>query len=162
MRLNTHNGALSRFYLDALLGLIPARMHGAERAMRREHETLLTEWARSSLDTWRIFVVLQGISATLYAAFSVIILLNFVARGGQTGNVLLLFYWTLNLPALAQSMFSLLQQYPLMRNHTLRLLEPLGAPDESSSLVGELDSLVVANAASARNLANRTSQRRRD
>ena len=131
MRLNTHNGALSRFYLDALLGLVPARMHGAERAMRREHETLLTEWARSSLDTWRISVILQGISATLYAAFSVIILLNFVARGGQTGNVLLLFYWTLNLPALAQSMFSLVQQYPLMRNHTLRLLEPLGAPDET-------------------------------
>ena len=61
MRLNTHNGALSRFYLDALLGLVPARMHGAERAMRREHETLLTEWARSSLDTWRISVILQGI-----------------------------------------------------------------------------------------------------
>ncbi len=133
MRLFTHNGALSRFYLDALLGLIPVRMHGAERAMRREHETLLTEWARSSLDTWRIVVILQGISATLYAAFSVVILLNFVARGGQMGNVLLLFYWTLNLPALAQSMFALLQQYPLMRNHTLRLLEPLGASDETDS-----------------------------
>jgi ATP-binding cassette subfamily B protein len=93
----------------------------------------LTEWARSSLDTWRISVILQGISATLYAAFSVVILLSFVARGGQTGNVLLLFYWTLNLPALAQSMFSLLQQYPLMRNHTLRLLEPLGAPDETDA-----------------------------
>ncbi len=144
MRLNTHNGALSRFYLDALLGLIPVRMHGAERAMRREHETLLTEWARASLDTWRIVVILQGISATLYAAFSVIILLNFVARGGQMGNVLLLFYWTLNLPALAQSMFSLLQQYPLMRNHTLRLLEPLGAPDESAIVV-QSDSAIVSD-----------------
>jgi ATP-binding cassette subfamily B protein len=130
MRLFTHNSSLSRFYLDALLGLVPARMHGAERSLRRAHETLLTEWARASLDTWRIVVALQGASALLYAAFSVVILLNFVARGGQTGNVLLLFYWTLNLPALAQSLFTLLQQYPVMRNHTLRLLEPLGAPDE--------------------------------
>ncbi len=131
MRLFTHNGALSRFYLDALLGLIPVRMHGAERSMRREHETLLTEWTRASLDTWRIVVVLQGIGAALYAAFSVIILLNFVGRGGQTSNILLLFYWTMNLPALAQSMFALLEQYPIARNHTLRLLEPLGAPDET-------------------------------
>ncbi|MBI3913746.1 MAG: ATP-binding cassette domain-containing protein [Chloroflexi bacterium] len=131
MRLFTHDGALSRFYLDALLGLIPVRMHGAERSMRREHETLLTEWTRASRDTWRIVVVLQGIGAALYAAFSVIILLNFVTRGGQTSNILLLFYWTLNLPALAQSMFALLEQYPIARNHTLRLLEPLGAPDET-------------------------------
>jgi ATP-binding cassette subfamily B protein len=133
MRLHTHNGALSRFYLDALLGLVPARMHGAERAMRREHETLMTEWVRSSLDTWRIAVVLQGISATLYAAFSAVILLHYVAHGGPTGNLLLLFYLTLNLPVLAQSMSVLIQQYPLMRNHTLRLLEPLGAPDETDS-----------------------------
>ncbi len=131
MRLFTHDGALSRFYLDALLGLIPARMHGAERSMRREHETLLTEWARSSYDTWRMVVVLQGVSAMLYATFSVVILLNFVARGGETSNILLLFYWTLNLPVLAQSLFAWLEQYPLVRNHTLRLLEPLGAPDET-------------------------------
>ncbi|MBI4785606.1 MAG: ATP-binding cassette domain-containing protein [Chloroflexi bacterium] len=143
MRLFTHNGTLSRFYLDALLGLIPARMHGAERSMRREHETLLTEWARSSFDTWRMIVVLQGLSATLYAAFSVVILLNFAARGGQTSNVLLLFYWTLNLPALAQAMFTLLEQYPLMRNHTLRLLEPLGAPDEVSQVVESSTSQLV-------------------
>jgi ABC-type bacteriocin/lantibiotic exporter with double-glycine peptidase domain len=131
MRVSTHNGALNRFYLDALLGLVPARMHGAERAMRREHETLLTEWARTSLDAWRIVVVLQGISGTLYAAFAVVILLNSVARSGPTANVLLLFYWTLNLPVLAQSMFMQLEQYPTLRNHMLRLLEPLGAPDET-------------------------------
>ncbi|MDE3090615.1 MAG: ATP-binding cassette domain-containing protein [Chloroflexota bacterium] len=131
MRLFTHDGALSRFYLDALLGLVPARMHGAERSMRREHETRLTEWTRSSFETWRMIVALQGVSALLYAAFSVIILLNFVMSGGQTSNILLLFYWTLNLPVLAQSLFALLEQYPIARNHTLRLLEPLGAPDET-------------------------------
>jgi ATP-binding cassette subfamily B protein len=143
MRLFTHNGALSRFYLDALLGLIPARLHGAERSLRREHETRLTEWTRSSFETWRMIVALQGASALLYAAFSVIILFNFVMSGGAMTNVLLLFYWTLNLPVLAQSLFTLLEQYPLARNHTLRLLEPLGAPDETSSIVGKLDSLIV-------------------
>ena len=146
MRLFTHNSALSRFYLDALLGLVPARMHGAERSMRRAHETLLTDWTRTSLDTWRISVILQGVSAMLYVAFSVVILLNFVARGGQMDNILLLFYWTLNLPTLAQSLFTLLQQYPIMRNHTLRLLEPLGAPDEISPVVESSDNQTVRRA----------------
>ena len=143
MRLFTHNGALSRFYLDALLGLIPTRLHGAERSMRREHEARVTEWTRSSLETWRMIVALQGVGALLYAAFSVVILFNYVLSGGAMTNVLLLFYWTLNLPVLAQSLFTWLEQYPLARNHTLRLLEPLSAPDETSSIVGKLDSLIV-------------------
>lgn len=116
MRSFTHNGALSRFYLDALLGLIPARMHGAERAMRREHETLLTEWMRSSFDTWRLVVILQGLSVTLYAVFSIRVLFNYIARGGEASNTLLLFYWTLNLPVLAQALFGWLERYPIMRN----------------------------------------------
>src|SRR5262249_46450764 len=38
LRLRSHAGALSRFYLDALLGLVAVRTHGAERSIRREHE----------------------------------------------------------------------------------------------------------------------------
>jgi ATP-binding cassette subfamily B protein len=84
-----------------------------------------------------MIVALQGVSALLYTAFSVIILFNFALSGGALTNVLLLFYWTLNLPVLAQSLFAWLEQYPLARNHTLRLLEPLGAPDESGFQVSE-------------------------
>ena len=46
LRVRTHEGALGRFYLDALLGLAAIRAHGAERAVRREHEGLLVDWAR--------------------------------------------------------------------------------------------------------------------
>jgi ATP-binding cassette subfamily B protein len=49
LRLRTHTGALSRFYLDSLLGLIPVRTHGAERSMRRQHETQLYEWVRTGI-----------------------------------------------------------------------------------------------------------------
>src|SRR5207247_10144459 len=49
MRLRTHMSTLSYTYLDALLGLVPARTHSAERALRREHESLLSDWARASL-----------------------------------------------------------------------------------------------------------------
>ena len=47
LRVRSHAGALARYYLDALLGLVAIRVHGAERTLRREHEKLLVEWARA-------------------------------------------------------------------------------------------------------------------
>jgi ATP-binding cassette subfamily B protein len=130
MRLRSHSGALSRFYLDAMLGLVPLRTHGAERAFRREHEGLLVEWVRTGFDFSRVAVLLQGVGALLYAGFAVWIVFASVAQGGEVGRILLLFYWTLSLPALGQSLVRSAQQYPMLRNFILRVLEPLGAPDE--------------------------------
>ena len=42
-------GALTRFYLDAMLGLTPLRAHCAQRPLRREHDAVLREWAGSVL-----------------------------------------------------------------------------------------------------------------
>jgi len=131
LRFRTHIGALSRFYLDALLGLVPVRTHGAERALRREHESLLVEWARAGMEFYRAGTIIQTVEALAGSGFAVWILFNYVARGGEASGVLLLFYWTLNLPVLGQNLADLAQQYPLQRNRILRLLEPLGAPDES-------------------------------
>jgi ATP-binding cassette subfamily B protein len=44
----------------------------------------------------------------------------------------LLAYWSLNLPFLGISLARLIWQYPEHRNVTLRLLEPLGAPEEET------------------------------
>jgi ATP-binding cassette subfamily B protein len=49
------------------------------------------------------------------------------------GRVLLVVYWALNLPVLGQDIGALARQYPYYRNLTLRLLEPLGAPEEAAS-----------------------------
>ncbi len=130
LRLRTHIGALSRFYLDALLGLIPARAHGAERSLRRQHESQMIEWARSNREFSNTGTYLRAFGAILYSLFAILILVNYVAKGGQPSEILLLFYWTLNLPALGQSLADQVQQYPMLRNRIVRLLEPLGAPDE--------------------------------
>lgn len=132
LRIRTHVGALSRFFLDAMVGLIPLRTHSAERAFRREHEGLMTEWQRSVLEMFRIDVWLHLIASLMGWFFSVAILFNYIASGGEASGVLLLFYWTLSIPALGQQMANLVQQYPIQRNRLLRLLEPLQAPDESS------------------------------
>src|SRR5439155_15534151 len=61
LRVRTHVGALGRFYLDALLGLVAVRAHCAERAVRAEHESLLVEWARASLGLQKAVVALEAL-----------------------------------------------------------------------------------------------------
>ena len=130
LRLRSHTGALSRFYLDALLGLVPLRLHGAERAFRRQHESLLVEWMRAGQNFSHMAVALQGLSALLYTVFAVWIVFSYVQQGGEASGVLLLLYWTLSLPVLGQRLVQSAQQYPMLRNRVLRVLEPLGAPNE--------------------------------
>ena len=55
MRVQNHQGALSCYYLDAFLGLVPLRAHRAEHAFRRRHEVQL-----GRVDPSRIFSEATG------------------------------------------------------------------------------------------------------
>jgi ATP-binding cassette subfamily B protein len=130
MKMRTHSGALGLFYLDALLGLSPIRTHGAERAVAREHEGLLVEWARSARAIVAAYVtadLAQSLAGSLLAAA---LLFRYMRGGGDPSGALLLVYWALALPALGQELGVLLRQVPGHRNTLLRLLEPLGAGEE--------------------------------
>jgi len=131
LRFRSHIGALSHFYLDALLGLIPLRTHRAEKSLQREHESILVKWADAGMAFyWTHFGILGG-SAIVSTGFAVWLLLNYLAQRGEVSGVLLLLYWTLKLPFLGQAFAALAQQYPMQHNRVLRLLEPLSAPEES-------------------------------
>jgi ATP-binding cassette subfamily B protein len=131
LRLRSHTGALARFYLDALLGLTAIRTHGAERSVRREHESLLVEWARAGRSVQRTAIWVDGLLSLTGFALCAWLVASHLGRSTDGGAVLLLVYWALNLPVLGQDVALALRQYPLQRNSTLRLLEPLGAPEES-------------------------------
>jgi len=131
LNLRTQDGALSRFYLDGLLGLIPIRTHTAERVVRREHEGMLVKWVSASLAFYRVETLLSAIAALVGIVFAVWIPFSYVAHGGEASGVLLLFYWALRLPAMGQGLASSLQQYPMQRNRYLRLSELLNAPEEA-------------------------------
>jgi len=137
LRFRTHDAALSRFYLDALLGLIPIRTHGAARALRSEHEGLLVNWAYAGLTLARVNVAIIGIESLVNTAFAVWILFDYVGQGGEASGVLVLLYWVLRLPALGTEIAGIAQQYPMLRNRVLRLLEPINAPEESEMWYGE-------------------------
>jgi ATP-binding cassette subfamily B protein len=129
LRVRTHLGALGRFYLDGLLGLVPIRAHSAERVVRREHERLLVEWAWARLGLLRAGVWVEGLQALSGFGLAAWLLFQHLAWEGEMSNILLLTYWALQLPGLGQEIALLAGRYPTLRNITLRLLEPLGAPE---------------------------------
>ncbi len=130
LRVRTHSGALSRYYLDALLGLVPIQVHGAQRAVRREHRELLAGWASAGLGLQTVAVWFEALQFTLGFGLAAAMLFLHLARSAEAGAVLLLIYWALNLPVLGQQIAQIAWQYPAYRNRTLRLLEPLGALEE--------------------------------
>lgn len=131
LRVRNHASALDVFYLDSLLGLVPIRTHSAEKVVARQHEGLLTEWARSSLGLVRMNLLANGILGLACMGLAGYLLVShFLRTGGVTGGDLLLVYWALKLPAVGSALASLAQQYPGQRNVLLRLLEPLTTPEE--------------------------------
>jgi len=127
LRLRTHAGALSRFYLDAMIAAVPIRAHGAQRAVRREHESLLVEWVRTGLGMQRAVIGIEGLVAISGFALAAWILMHHIARQGEQGSMLLAAYWALHIPQLGQMIAQVARQYPSQRNIALRLIEPLGA-----------------------------------
>jgi len=133
LRIRTHTGALSRFYLDALLGIGAIRAHGATRAVRTEQENLLIEWVKTSLRLIRAAVTLEALQALVGYGCAAWLLLSYASHVGDPSKTLLLAYWALYLPVLGEEIGRLVRQYPIHRNLTLRLLEPLGAREEKSA-----------------------------
>jgi ABC-type bacteriocin/lantibiotic exporter with double-glycine peptidase domain len=130
LRACTHNGALARFYLDALLGLAAIRSHGAEASMRHEQEDLMVEWGGARLRLFRAQWLLEGVQAAAGFGLAAWLLFDYAAGIHDPAGALLLAYWALNIPALGEEIALLARQYPAYRNLGLRLMEPLRAPVE--------------------------------
>jgi ATP-binding cassette subfamily B protein len=132
LRARNHAAGLTRFYLDAMLGLTAIRAHGAERSVRREHEKLLGAWAEAALGLQRMVVAAESVQMLLLFGLITSLVVFRSPQHSDPGRLLLVVYWILNIPVLGQKLTGLLRQYPYYRNLTLRLLEPLGAPEENT------------------------------
>src|SRR5688500_10842359 len=86
LRVRTHVGALSRFYLDSLLGLVAVRAHGAERAVRNEHESLLTEWLRASFGVQKATIGLEVLQYLIGYSLASWLLYRHLTQGVETGS----------------------------------------------------------------------------
>jgi ATP-binding cassette subfamily B protein len=145
LRLRTHGGALTRYYLDALLGLVPLRVHGAERALRREHERVVGEWTDAGRRLVAASVIVDAVQTSAGFGLAGWLLWRHLAGGGEA-TALLLLYWTLRLPVLGDELAFLVRQYPMMRNIVLRLLETLHAAGPHASGLAPTPALPGATA----------------
>ncbi len=158
LKVHAYQGSLSRYYLDALLGLMALRTHGAERSLRREHESVLGELRRSMGGLLSAAVSVETLDGLVGVVVAVWLLFHYVGVGREPAGALLLIFWALRLPVAGQEIALTMRQYPSVRNLTLRLLEPLGAiedeggvprTDDAPAAVGakgaaiELDELTV-------------------
>lgn len=143
LRARTHAGALSRFYLGALQGLVPIRTHSAEKAVRLEHEGLLVEWTRASRALQKGVVAVEGLQLFTGFGLAAVLSYDYLRNESQLGAAVLLIYWALSLPALGQEIAMLARLYPIYRNITLRLLEPMGALEEENPTATSSSDVVV-------------------
>jgi ABC-type bacteriocin/lantibiotic exporter with double-glycine peptidase domain len=137
LRLRTHSGTLARFYLDALLGLTAIRCHGAARAVRHEQAKLLGKWAGTGLALQRAVTAVEGVQFGGSVLLAGWLVWHVVGATADPGGLLLLVYWTLNLPILGQEAASVLWQYPMLRNTALRLMEPLAAAESADATIAK-------------------------
>jgi ABC-type bacteriocin/lantibiotic exporter with double-glycine peptidase domain len=133
LRMRTHAGGLARFYLEALTGLTTLHAHCAERSVRREHESLLTEWYRVARRQ-----ISASVSLDIALAFCGVVLTAILLRRELTGaagasGILLIAYWSLNLPLAASDLSVAMQAWSIQRSVAIRLIEPLDAPEEGGS-----------------------------
>jgi ATP-binding cassette subfamily B protein len=129
LRLRNHGSALHAFCLDALQGVVPARTHGAEPALRLQHEALLVHWVRAGRRLLQAGLAADGVQALLCSGLAAGLLVQHFLRSGAVGGAdLLLVYWAIKLGALGQGLAGKAMQYPGQRNVLLRLMEPLAAP----------------------------------
>jgi ATP-binding cassette subfamily B protein len=151
LRQRSHLGALGLFYLDALLGLVAVRTHGAARAVRREHESLVVEWLAAGRSLLNAVVTVEAAQALCGLAAAAALLGGYLGRAGESASLLLYVYWALNLPVLGAQLALAARQYPPARNVGLRVTEPLGAPqDEDAAVAGAADAQGSTGGASLR------------
>lgn len=132
MRMRTHAGGLARFYLEALAGLTTLHAHSAERSVRREHESLLTAWYRSARRQIAASVSLDTLLAFLGVALTAVLLRRHLVTAAEPSGILLIAYWSMNLPLAASDLSAAIQVWGSQRSVAIRLIEPLDAPEEEA------------------------------
>ncbi|MBI1849401.1 MAG: ATP-binding cassette domain-containing protein [Planctomycetes bacterium] len=133
LRTRSHGAALGQFYLDALLGLVAIRAHGAERTLKREHDAMLSRWVRASTRLLRASVVIDAVVLTVGIGAAAALVFAHGARDvADAGGLLLLVYWALRLPSLGQDVVAQMSQLLAQRNVAKRAIEPIGAEQDAA------------------------------
>ncbi len=133
LRARSLAGSLSRFVLDALLGLTAVRSHTAERALRWEHGRVLAQWRTAARRRVRAVASVElavGLAVLLPAAALLAVVAGATLPAPSALMVLLL---GLSIPMAVDELMAAGRLLPDARNRLLRFLEILDAAAEPST-----------------------------
>jgi len=131
LRFREMSGSLSRFYMDALMGLTAVKAHCAERPLRGAQAEQLRHWAEAGLRQQSLLVRAEGLQLALAFGLLIWLVLGHVRSAGDPAGLLLLIYWALSIPAEGSQFAAIAWNFPALRNTLLRFLEPLSAPEDA-------------------------------
>ncbi|WP_426730757.1 ATP-binding cassette domain-containing protein [Myxococcus faecalis] len=149
LRVQMHSGALSGFTLNALVGLTPIRIHGAERSLRRAQETLLVSWTKARYWLQTLSVGFEGVLMLVSYGLVMLLVYSYLAGTSRASLVLLVVYWALRFPILGQRLMVLSRAFPNAMNRVRRLLDVIGDIKEPQARPEAPVQAPVAPAASA-------------
>jgi ATP-binding cassette subfamily B protein len=129
-RLRALDGALSRHYLDALVGGTAARAHAGEAVLCREHGGRVADWERAGRRLQGALVATDTVQHLGALTFAALIIVPYLLAQGAPAGTLLLVFFALRLPAAGAALARVAEQGLALRSTLLRLLEPLDAPEE--------------------------------
>ncbi|MEO8552334.1 MAG: ATP-binding cassette domain-containing protein, partial [Kofleriaceae bacterium] len=154
MRVQSQVGALSKFILDALVGLTPILIHGAERSLRRSQETLLVSWTKARYWLQSLSVAFEGLLMLVSYGLVVWLVYSYLAGNQRASLVLLVVFWALRFPILGQRLLILSRSFPSAMNKVRRLLDIIGeVKEEPAHPLVELGALEAAAVAAASGVA---------
>ena len=126
-RVRTIAGAMSRYYLEGLLGAVTVRTSRAEKSLQHEHEALLLEWVRGGRSLAGIRASVTGLLWLIGSGFALVLVAAAGNESSAQGKLILLAFWALNVPLLAENFATGVLQLPRIRNIASRSLEPVSA-----------------------------------
>ncbi|HEX4455306.1 MAG TPA: ATP-binding cassette domain-containing protein [Kofleriaceae bacterium] len=145
MRVQSQTGALSKFILDALVGLTPILIHGAGRSLRRSQETLLVSWTKARYWLQALSVGFEGVLMLVSYGLVVWLVYSYLATNQRASLVLLVVFWALRFPILGQRLLILSRSFPSAMNKVRRLLDIIGeVSDEPAHKLGSIGASTAA------------------
>jgi ATP-binding cassette subfamily B protein len=108
LRFREIGSSLSRFYLDALLGVRAIQAHGAERTLRMAQAGQLRQWAQARLRQQSLAVRAEAAQMVFTLGLAVGLAYSEAARTQNFAGLLLLIYWALSIPETGRQFASII------------------------------------------------------
>lgn len=136
-RLRAATVASTKYFLESLLGLLPIRAQGAERALETQQAAAIADWTRALGTFGGALVTAHALQvAAITLATVLMVYLTFVTTHDIVSAAVVAF-WSARLGTSLRSLWLTWMDYPIVKMSLIRLLEPLQVREEPPPVEGD-------------------------